>query len=50
MLMVKISFLTEERNFLGKQTLAYVMPPERSVDIDDILDFRIAEMLLKDDK
>ncbi len=45
-----VSFLTEERNFLGKQTLAYVMPPERSVDIDDILDFRIAEMLLKDDK
>jgi len=26
---------------------AFVMPPERSVDVDTVLDFKIAEMLLK---
>jgi N-acylneuraminate cytidylyltransferase/CMP-N,N'-diacetyllegionaminic acid synthase len=41
-------YLIRERSFLGRQTIGYVMPPERSIDVDDMLDFRIAEMLLKD--
>ncbi len=37
----------ERRTFLQK-TCAYIMPKERSVDIDDHIDFRIAEMLLRE--
>jgi CMP-N,N'-diacetyllegionaminic acid synthase len=36
-------------SFLSRQTLAYVMPYERSVDIDSSFDFEIAEMLLSRD-
>jgi CMP-N,N'-diacetyllegionaminic acid synthase len=43
-------YLTTRRSFLGGKTLGYVMPSERSIDIDDSLDFRIAEMLLMDKK
>lgn len=34
----------------GSDTRALVMPPERSVDIDDPLDLRVVEMLLKERK
>lgn len=34
--------------FLEKSRI-YVMPKERSIDIDDALDFKIAEMLMKED-
>ena len=37
----------ERRTFLHK-SWAYIMPKERSVDIDDHIDFRIAEMLLRE--
>lgn len=40
-------FKTEKGLFLNK-TRIYPMPRERSVDIDEPLDFRIAEMLLQD--
>lgn len=40
-------FKTEKGLFL-KKTRIYPMPRERSVDIDEPLDFRIAEMLLRD--
>jgi CMP-N,N'-diacetyllegionaminic acid synthase len=39
-------FLRREQSFFGAGTYAYVMPRERSVDIDDLLDFRLAEQLL----
>lgn len=39
-------FLGSHESFIGEGTFAYVMPPERSVDIDTELDFRIAEALL----
>ncbi len=32
--------------FFGENSIAYIMPRERSVDIDDILDFKFAELLL----
>lgn len=32
------------------ETIAYIMPPERSVDIDTMLDLQFAEFLLKRDK
>jgi CMP-N,N'-diacetyllegionaminic acid synthase len=37
--------LKEEKNIFLKKTKAYVMTKERSTDIDDDLDFRIAEFL-----
>jgi CMP-N-acetylneuraminic acid synthetase len=37
--------LKEERKIFLKKTKIYVMPKERSIDIDDNLDFRIAEFL-----
>ncbi len=39
--------LVRDRSFLTPSTRAYVMPPERSVDIDDELDWRYAEYLLR---
>lgn len=36
------------RSILSDKTHIYIMPKERSIDIDDAIDFKIAEMLLKD--
>ena len=40
------SFLKNNSMF-GKKILPYVMPYERSIDIDNLIDFKIAEFLLK---
>lgn len=42
--------LKRERGFIGKNTVGYVMPQERSYDIDTLQDFEIAEILLKGKK
>ncbi len=34
------------RTFFGSRTLAWIMPAERSVDLDELEDFRHAELLL----
>ncbi|MBZ4666101.1 MAG: hypothetical protein JG770_1354 [Mahella sp.] len=39
--------LCERRTFFTEYTIPYIMPRERSLDIDDMLDFHIAEYLLK---
>lgn len=39
--------LIETRSFIADKTLAYLMPRERSVDIDDALDLMMAETLLE---
>lgn len=45
--MLKVSLLQEEpMNLYGKNTYAYIMPKERSVDIDDEYDFAVAEAIL----
>lgn len=41
-------WLQRRRTFIGTETLGYVMPAERSIDIDTPLDWRIAEFLLAD--
>ncbi len=43
---VAVDALVRERSFRPAGTLAHVMPPERGGDVDDDLDFRIAEALL----
>jgi N-acylneuraminate cytidylyltransferase/CMP-N,N'-diacetyllegionaminic acid synthase len=40
-----VSLLTE-RTFYGERTFAYIMPKERSVDIDSLMDFQFADFLL----
>ncbi len=41
-----VAWLRQRGRFLSEETLAYRMPPERSIDIDTALDFRLAECLL----
>ncbi len=41
-----VAHLRRDRSFFGPSTYAYVMPRERSVDIDTMLDFRVAELLM----
>lgn len=43
-------YVRAHQGFFGEETFAYVMPPERSVDIDTELDFQFAEFLMKDFK
>ena len=42
------SVLTEYRSWYATRTHAYVMPPERSLDIDTPWDFRLADLVLSD--
>ncbi|MCI9136691.1 MAG: acylneuraminate cytidylyltransferase family protein [Lachnospiraceae bacterium] len=44
---VKIPFLLEKGNLYGEHGYAYIMSKEHSVDIDDELDFAMAEVLMK---
>jgi CMP-N-acetylneuraminic acid synthetase len=44
--LAQVPFFMERRTFFGPDTLAYVMPPERSLDIDSEWTFRLADLLL----
>jgi CMP-N,N'-diacetyllegionaminic acid synthase len=39
-------FIRKYEGFYGDRTVAYCMPPERSIDIDTPLDFIVAEVLI----
>ncbi len=39
--------LKNRKSLFSKTTRIYLMPKERSIDIDDYIDFKVAEMLLK---
>lgn len=41
------AFLERERSFITTETVGYVMPPERSVDIDSMLDWQWGEFLMQ---
>ena len=47
--LVRREILLEYQTFYTDRTYAYVMPLERSLDIDTLWDFRLAEFVLKDD-
>ena len=48
--LVEVKALFEQKSFLPTGTRGYVMPPERSVDIDDLADFCEAERILAANK
>lgn len=39
-------YLKENKNFFSGKTYAYAMPAERSLDIDSLYDFKLAEFLI----
>ena len=41
----KLDLIIKQNSFISNHTIAYIMPPERSIDIDDKLDFDFAEYL-----
>lgn len=43
----KYSLLKEKRTYYSEHTFGYIMPNNRSIDIDNKLDFEFAEFLLK---
>ncbi len=44
--LAEISSLQQQQGFIGPRTHALIMPAERSVDIDSLLDFQLAELLI----
>lgn len=43
----RADWLRRHRTFVTDETVAYIMPPERSVDLDSMLDWQMAELLLR---
>jgi CMP-N-acetylneuraminic acid synthetase len=43
-------WILQKETFFTEQTYAYVMPPERSLDIDEPWDMHLAELILEDRK
>jgi len=41
-------YLLKNKTFYSEKTLPYLMPAERSIDIDNDLDFKLAELILKE--
>lgn len=46
----KVENFKKEGTFLGQGCLAYIMSQEESVDIDSMLDFKVAEILMRERK
>lgn len=44
--LAETGYLMKERGFIGRETLAYVMPVERSVDIDHETDFIYCQVMM----
>lgn len=42
--------LFKQESFFGSKILPYIMPPERSVDIDTDFDFKVAERIMKNEE
>lgn len=42
----EVNFLIQEKSFFSKSTKAYIMPIERSVDIDNEIDWLLANVML----
>ena len=46
--MARWEVLVEDRSFYKRRTYGYVMPPERSLDLDTAWDMHLADLLLRD--
>ena len=46
----KRKYLLKTDNLFSNKTAYYIMPNERSVDIDNKIDLRIVEMLIKNER
>jgi len=44
----RVPWLTENRTFVTPETVAYVMPPERSLDIDTPIDLTVLTVLMEE--
>ena len=44
----EVKYLVKEKGFLGDRTKAYIMPIERSIDIDTKIDLELCEILLNE--
>lgn len=44
----KVSWFKKNKKFISRNTIAYIMPKERSIDIDTELDLRICHALLSE--
>ena len=44
----EVNWLLKNKTFFNKKTVAYIMPEERSVDIDNEIDLKLADLLIKD--
>lgn len=47
---VKTDYLMSTDNIYSEKSFAFIMSKEHSVDIDDLVDFKIAEILMNDSK
>jgi len=45
--LARTEWLLERKDFIGPETLGYIMPPERSLDLDTQQDWRLAEFLIE---
>jgi CMP-N-acetylneuraminic acid synthetase len=43
----EVNYLKINNGFLGEQTKAIIMPRERSIDIDSLLDFILVKEVIK---
>ena len=43
-------YIRKVKSFFGARTFAYIMPGQKSVDIDSKIDFNLAEILMKNEK
>lgn len=48
MYFAEITWLLQSGTLINQETLAYVMPRERSVDLDSPIDWKFAELLMKE--
>ena len=39
-------YLQKQKSFFGKETFAYIMPKERSIDVDNELDLKLIENMI----
>ena len=44
--LAETSWLLNTKNFFNQETIAYIMPKERSIDIDDEYDLTLANVLI----